>query len=123
MDELVNSRNVFHLIKWLSTDTLENIGYQLWKLHQSLPAEDWYKYFGIYPSDNITIISGADQTPNLQVNHSQSPPSDAEITQLCAACDKSLSKAEEQYCNKFKKRFSGKTYCYQCQCKIKRTDK
>lgn len=114
IDERINKLNVFHLCKKISSTTLEDIGQQLCSLHRPKPTKNWYKYFGIYPSDEFNIInsgmSGKLQSKNYEANQ----PKLATV-QLCNCCGKNLSTAEEQFCHRFKNRFNGKAYCYLCQ--------
>ena len=93
---------------------MQDFGEQLCNLHRPAPLRDWYKYFGIYLHDNNGIVIN-DIVHN---NHQLSQP-DSVAVQACSGCDKPLSLAEIQYCQKYKQKFTTKAYCYQCQRKMK----
>ena len=109
-----NKFNLLPLMKKISAATLQDFGEQLCNLHRPAPLRDWYKYFGIYSHDNNVIVIN-DIVHN---NHQLSQP-DSVAVQACTGCDKPLSLAEIQYCQKYKQKFTTKAYCYQCQRKMK----
>ena len=114
-----NKFNLLQLMKKISAATLQDFGEQLCNLHRPAPLRDWYKYFGIYLHDNNGIvINDIVHNDNTHNNHQLSQP-DSVAVQACSGCDKPLSLAEIQYCQKYKQKFTTKAYCYQCQRKMK----
>lgn len=114
-----NKFNVLPLLKKISSAALQNFGEQLCNLHRPAPLRDWYKYFGIYSLDNNGIVmNDIVSNDNARSNH-QPPQPDSVTIPSCPGCDKPLSLAEIQYCQKYKEKFATKAYCYQCQRKMK----
>jgi hypothetical protein len=124
LDKAWDQKNVADFMTLVGQETIANLARDLVALH--VPAGvDWPARFGL-PAEAPAILIPEARPHPVRVEHRIATAADGAggsptSRGVCESCGEAVSAAEAAYCRTNAKRFGGRTLCFACQRRVRRT--